>query len=196
VTSSNPDLAHIAQIVASVVRNIRLRRVLHDIDPDPPLNFWRLMYGNAFDMAVVDWCKLFGSDNPGQQPVHWKNVVSNTDQPSFRVGLLAAVEMTEAQWLEYWRELKRYRDNHAAHFNAGYLLPNAGGRVPTFPDLIPALEATYCYYNWLLAELNANAGSHHFPNDIRYYSDSFAKQAAAAANKAIASTAAMKELVL
>jgi hypothetical protein len=28
----------------------------------PSLNFWRLIYGNLLDVAVLEWCKVFGSD--------------------------------------------------------------------------------------------------------------------------------------
>ena len=37
----------------------RSRRLI----PEPRLNFWRVTYGNFTDMAVIDWCKPFGSDS-------------------------------------------------------------------------------------------------------------------------------------
>ena len=54
------------------MRTIQLRRTLHAVWADPPLNFWRVIYGNLTDMAVLEWCKLFGSDDDQNQPIHWK----------------------------------------------------------------------------------------------------------------------------
>jgi hypothetical protein len=50
------------------------------------LNFWRVINGNLTDMAVLEWCKLFGSDDEQHQPVHRKNIVSDPNQ--FRTELL------------------------------------------------------------------------------------------------------------
>ena len=60
--------SHIERLVA-VVRNATLRRVLHNIDPDPHLNFWRITYGNLTDVTVIEWCKTFGQDS---EDGHWK----------------------------------------------------------------------------------------------------------------------------
>jgi hypothetical protein len=43
------------------------------------LNFWRLIYGNLMDMAVIEWCKLFGSDSEEHQPAHWKNIIPEAE---------------------------------------------------------------------------------------------------------------------
>jgi len=79
----------------------------------PPQSFWIVLSNAVFDTAVIDWCKLFGSDDEKNQPTHWKNVVPNED--AFRQQLLAAVGVSWPEWLKYWAELKHYRDNAAAH---------------------------------------------------------------------------------
>jgi hypothetical protein len=49
----------------------------------PQASFWRQVNGNFFDMAVLDWCKLFGDQK--QTPLkrvgehHWRRVVSDPE---------------------------------------------------------------------------------------------------------------------
>lgn len=138
--SADDRLKYAAMIVAAVVRNIHLKRVLHGTDPEPSLNFWRLIYGNCLDMAVVDWCKLFGSDNEDHQPAHWKNVVPVADHEKFRAGLLAATGLSADEWHKEWEGVKTYRDKHAAHFDEEFIRPKNN---PHYPDLTVALEAAY-----------------------------------------------------
>jgi hypothetical protein len=57
------QLVEAAQVLGILVWNILLKRALHTADRNPRLNFWRVQYGNLMDMAVIDWCKLFGSDD-------------------------------------------------------------------------------------------------------------------------------------
>ena len=56
-------LLSVVEILASVVRTIHLRRSFHTVSPAPALVMWRVIYGNLTDMAVLEWCKLFGSDD-------------------------------------------------------------------------------------------------------------------------------------
>jgi hypothetical protein len=58
------QLFDVVEVLVNLVRNIRLRRELHSVCANPPLNFWRVIYGDLTDIAVLEWCKLFGSDNP------------------------------------------------------------------------------------------------------------------------------------
>lgn len=184
---------HTIRVLASVIWNIHLKRVVHAVDPKPRLNFWRLMYGNLLDMAVIEWCKLFGSDHEEHQPVHWKNMVPESDHHAFRQGLLEQQKMTADAWLEYWRQVKGYRDNHAAHFSAEWLRAE---NKPQYPELGPALEAAYYYYSELIGRLDAGGIAHRYPTDIREYCDRFAAQVKEAATRAVGATADMVEKVL
>ena len=67
-------LLSVVEVLASMVRTIQLRRTFNAVSPTPNLVMWRVIYGNCTDMAVLEWCKLFGSDDEQNQPVHWKNV--------------------------------------------------------------------------------------------------------------------------
>jgi len=102
-------------IFAAIVRNVHLRRELSNACAEPALNFWRLIYGNLTDAAVLEWCKLFGADDNEKQPVHWKSLVE--DQDEFRNKLLASLNISRAEWDEYWKQLKAYRDHAVAHYD-------------------------------------------------------------------------------
>jgi hypothetical protein len=66
--------------------------------------FWRLIYGDLTDFAVVECCKLFGSDDEQHQTTHWKNVVSDREQ--FGGDLLASLKLSMEEFFEYWQEMK------------------------------------------------------------------------------------------
>ena len=187
------QMQHAIEIITAFVRNAHLRRVLHEIDPEPALNFWRVTYGNCLDMAVIEWCKLFGSDHEAHQPVHWKNVVPVREHDEFRAGLRAATGLSADEWQTYWERMKGYRDNHAAHFSEAYLRPE---NDPRYPKLTAALKAAYFYYERLLKMMEDRGFGRRYPEDIRDYCRRFAEQAAESATTALASTADMKERVL
>jgi hypothetical protein len=109
-------------VLVSLVRNVRSRRELHAACPEPHLNFWRVIYGNITDMAVLEWCKLFGSDDEENQPIHWKNIAPDPD--SFRTALFSRLGIYESKWRSYWHEMKSYRDQSVAHHDHGGFLSN------------------------------------------------------------------------
>jgi hypothetical protein len=187
-------MKHAVEIIAAFVRNIHLKRALTAAPGrNDGQNFWRVILASTLDMAVIEWCKLFGSDDEARQPVHWKNQVAADDHDSFRAGLLAATGLTETQWQEYWASVKRYRDQHAAHFDERFLRPE---NQPTYPQLDSALDATYFYYDWLIRRLDEAAIPHRYPRDLRAYCERFAEQAERMAREAYAATAPIEDRVL
>lgn len=172
--------------IASVVRNIHLKRALASVDKNPSLNFWRLINSDVFNVAVLDWCKLFGSDDEEHQPVHWKNVVS--DVTVFRSDLLNYLCIDECLWKTNWNRMKRYRDTQVAHLD--FKQP----RVDYYPDLELALQSTYFYYDHVLPLWRA-LGNNCFPADIRDYCTRFADQSKTIALTALSSTGHFEELV-
>jgi hypothetical protein len=199
-TQGREALDHAVTVLAAVIWNIHLKRVLHAIDPAPRLNFWRLTYGNVLDMAVIEWCKLFGSDNREHQPVHWKNTIPKEEHDAFREGLLARLNVTSDDWRKYRGEVKGYRDNYVAHLSGPspcleHKVPGARS-TSHYPKLGMALEASNYYYDELLSRLTSTGFPHHYPLDMREYCKRFEAQARKAAIKAIAATADMVEGVL
>lgn len=175
--------AHLFRLV-HLARSAEMKRALTAVEPEPGLNFWRLIHGNQLDSAVLEWCKVFGSDG---EATHWKQVVPAADHDQFRSDLLASLEITVDVWAAYWNEMKSYRDNLIAH----HIELN---KVANYPVLDLALKSSFFYYNYLIKELRS-LGETRYPGDLQSYCEAFEQQAREIARQAIASTAAMKERV-
>jgi hypothetical protein len=189
-TSSVPDEMHEAiKILASFVRTVHLKRVLHDVAPEPRLNFWRVIYGNFTDMAVIEWSKLFGYDR--KQPTQWRSAVPEAEHAAFQRDLVRTLGLSRQEWHDYQDEIKTYRDKRAAH-HASSLDTNLPSNFPRF-DL--ALKAARFYYDWILKRLQDRGKAHHYPLDLDEYCQRFSEQAREVAQRAIAATATMDEKV-
>ncbi len=175
--------AHLFRLV-HLARSTEMKRALTEVDPKPHLNFWRLIHGNQLDIAVLEWCKVFGSDG---EATHWKKIVPPASHDQFRDSLFAAVGVTAEEWVAYWNEMKTYRDNQVAH----HIELNTDSNYPVL-DL--ALKSSFFYYSYLIKELRS-LGETRYPDDLQTYCEAFEKQAREIAATAAASTAAIKERV-
>jgi hypothetical protein len=196
--SRRKQLLNVVGILGSLIRNIALKKALHRAHADPHLNFWRLIYGNQMDVPVLEWCKLFGSDDADKQPIHWKNVVTDScSKPTtmssayrmrdaFRNGLLSNLGIDRAAWDAYWEEMKKYRDMNVAHHDPGR------ESIPFFPKLDLALGSACYYYDYVRAEL-AKLQVDQQPSDVRRHAREFEEECLEIAGAAIAATASMKE---
>lgn len=173
------QLIEVVNLLGSLTRSAHLKRVLSALDPDPALNFWRVMHGNLLDITVLEWCKLFGSDHEEHQKTHWKNVVANQD--AFRSELLGELGVDMKAWQAYWLEMKNYRDQHVAHRDF------AKSDVTHFPKLDLALQSSAVYYRYVISELR-KLGVARYPDDLRAYGEAFADQARTIAGKALEAT--------
>ncbi|MBU67016.1 MAG: hypothetical protein CL858_26760 [Cupriavidus sp.] len=125
-------------LVWSVIRLTTLQRALHEVLPHTQLDFWRTQMGATLDLAVIDWCKVFGSRS---DDTHWTRLVPAERHDEIREGLLASLGMDVAAWNNYWDEMKTYRDTNAAHLSL-----NPGARSQYVPRLDAALQACRYYY--------------------------------------------------
>ena len=73
---------HIFRLIY-VIRNAANYRSLVKYKNDFNQNYWILTFNNFFDLAILEWCKIFGVDS---EPTHWKTIVD--DHEAFRTGLL------------------------------------------------------------------------------------------------------------
>jgi hypothetical protein len=174
------------EILSSLVRTIQLRRTLSVVSPAPNLVMWRVIYGNLTDMAVLEWCKLFGSEDEQNQPVHWKNIALDPD--GFREHLLSRLGIYESKWRSYWTEMKRYRDQAVAHHDQRKV------EIKNYPKFDLALESAYFYYDLVVSELR-KIGIDQQPKDLRAYGDEFAAQCRDIAAAAMAATKSFDERV-
>jgi hypothetical protein len=173
-------------VTISLVRNIILRRVLHSICPEPHLNFWRIIYGDMTDIIVLEWCKLFGSDDELTQPVHWKNLTEHVDQ--FRDVLFQNLAINSNRWAEYWREMKRYRDQSVAHHD------QQRRGIEKYPTFDIALQSAKVYYRELAVEAR-KCGINRFPLDLEDYCGKFERQCTRVARRALAASKDVEEEV-
>ena len=96
--------------------------------------------------AAVDWCMIFGADS---NEIHWKQVVADKpDQDDFRSHLLADLDMTEAEWKDYWFGITTFRNDFAAH-------RPAKSPHPGVPKMEPAFCAVISYDEWLRGKMHA-----------------------------------------
>lgn len=104
--------------------------------------FWIHTLDAHLLQALMDWCKVFGSD--GCNDTHWKNLsVGESDElkRSFREGLSEETGLTLPQWRCYWNGVKGFRDKYAAHHELGYNKP--------VPDFTIALNVAHYYDGWI-----------------------------------------------
>jgi hypothetical protein len=117
----------------------------------PEVSFWRQVNANFFDIAVLDWCKLFG--DPKEVPRkrvgkhHWRRVVSDPD--AFERGLLGHLSMNGTGFAAVIGEMRRFRDEFVAHLDDGLVM--------YVPKLDAASEAV-AYYHRHIAEHEAQPG--------------------------------------
>jgi hypothetical protein len=109
-------------------------------EQQPELAFWRQANSNFLDMAVLDWCKLFGdhANTPTTRmgKHHWRRVVS--DPTAFELGLLGRLRLSGSDFADLITKMRQYRDGFVAHLD--------DGRVMEPPELGVAGEAVDHYH--------------------------------------------------
>lgn len=143
--------------------------------------FWKLIFSNCLDMAVLEWCKLFGAN---AEHHHWSKVFS--DKEKFRQHILESVQMTQDQWNTYWKELTQYSNNAVSHFAPDF-------KPSRYPDLEPALKSVISCYEYLLMKLKEYGISHDFPSSLKNYADKLYEQALIYSEKTYKATAQLEE---
>lgn len=137
----------------------------HIVGGEPSLanQFWNTMHGNCIDIAVIEWCKIFGSER--QEKHHWKRVVK--DAAGYKSQLLTdRFGGSEAIWEAYRNSLLTYRDKFVAHLDEDnqYIVPY----------LHKAHELVISHYDYLLKyEVNDDIFNEPPPNIQEYYQKHF-----------------------
>lgn len=114
--------------------------------------FWRRLNGNCLDIAVVEWCKLFG-EIKGKH--YWEIIIQ--DQASFKADLYLTAG-GEARLKEYVAEVRTYRDKFVAHLDDELV-----AHVPYMTD---ALEFSRLYYKYVVEEVVELGALGGLPADI------------------------------
>jgi hypothetical protein len=181
-------LEETVEVLASLIHCIQLHRALVAINSAPDLASWLVIYNALFDTAVIEWCKLFGSDDEDHQPTHWKHIVKDHD--AFRAELSQKLCITWSEWVAYWDEMKKYRDNAVAH------LSTTRRDIPIFPNYDLALRSAEIYYERVAAISLDEFGFQPFPVEIEKYSQAFSADASEFARTAVGATGSLNPTVL
>ena len=100
-------LRRVAMLCCSFARNVAFYRAgwVDEAQPllseyHPKASFWRQVNSNFFDVAVLDWCKLFGDQKETPRTRigkhHWRKVVSDPEE--FEVRLLTQLATDAASF--------------------------------------------------------------------------------------------------
>lgn len=94
------------------------------------------MHSNAVDIAVLEWCKLFGGRNENYS---WRRVVSHSDR--FEQGLLVHLASNRTELRRYIDQMKFHRDKYVAHLD--------DENDMFIPDFSIAWSATQFYFSYV-----------------------------------------------
>jgi hypothetical protein len=145
-------------LCCAFARNVAYYRVGFAKDARPLLSaghvdeeFWRQVNSNFLDIAVLDWCKLFGDqkETPKRRvgKHHWRRVVSNPDD--FEARLFARVNTDAKEFASLIRKMRDYRDQFVAHLDDGLVM--------NIPELDRA-RAAVTFYHQHIVEREAKPG--------------------------------------
>ena len=159
-------LKRVALLCVHFTRNLAYSRAISDLVPGRREgDFWITMQGNCLDVAVLEWCKLFGEHNGKHS---WQKIV--TDPDIFRSSLLAALDITQADWDACWSEIRGYRNAFVAHLDSEDTM-----QIPVM-DL--ARRMITFYYDHVLGSDDSADYFHELPKNLNDYYESCYRDAA------------------
>jgi hypothetical protein len=149
--SHRDRMRRIVIVCCAFARNIAFYRAgwhekarLFLLEQHPEAVFWRQVNGNFLDIAVLDWCKLFGDPKGTSRnrlgKHHWRRTVS--DPNGFEAGLLDHLQMDEAGLGVLIGRIREYRDKFLTHLDNDLLM--------NIPELEPAYEAVAFYHRHIV----------------------------------------------
>lgn len=111
-----------ARLCVHGLRNLAYYRAWYDEGkPHVTRNFWVNANGNFIEIALLEWCKVFGDPKGAYS---YKKCVREPDVVHDL--LLAAIGKSQQQWDNYVEAMRKYRDKFVAHWDEevdGALLP-------------------------------------------------------------------------
>ena len=133
-------LRRAALLCLHCLRNLAFFRAAHEARAQwGGQQFWITTHNNFLDIAVLEWCKVFG-DRKAKH--HWRKLV--TDQDAFLLQLLGHLRLTEALFEAYIAESRTYRDKFIAHLDNEDRME--------IPNMSPAIKSAQFFYRWMLEE--------------------------------------------
>ena len=111
--------------------------------------------GNFLDMAVLEWCKLFG-DKKGNY--YWGRVVSSQN---FEEEMLENLGVTTDQFADYIDEMRKYRDKFLAHLDDELVM--------NIPNMDQAKMPVEFYHDYLVCHETQAGDLAGLPTDLTVY---------------------------
>lgn len=160
-------------LCCAFARNVAYYRAGRPDQPEPLLSqlhphasFWRQVNSNFLDMAVLDWCKLFGDQKKTPQKRlakhHWRYVVSCADL--FEAELLSQIGTDADGFAALIKTMRDYRDGFVAHLDNGLTM-----NVPKLDLAIAAVT----FYHRHIVELQAQPGELDGLPDVAAFAQGF-----------------------
>jgi len=138
-------LRRVAILCCHCLRNLTFYKAgWHNGEPKFKGQFWLNANSNFLDIAVLEWCKLFG-DTRGKH--FWRKVISH--DVAFQEGLLRELGLMDTEFDRYVKQMRNYRDKFVAHLDSE--------KVMHIPLLQVAVNSTAYFYDYLLQNEEADS---------------------------------------
>ena len=125
---------------------------------------WVTINGNFMDIAVLEWCKLFGNDS---EEHHWKKIADNPDD--FKNSMLETIKISEDDLTKCWDKMTDYRNNFVAHLGQKKVM-----YIPLLEGI--AHDVVKCYYAYIVKHCQSSKFLLiRLPEDSRAYDDYYKK---------------------
>ena len=144
----------VALLCCHFARNLAYYRLTQDrlaVDR----GFRTTIVNNFIDMAVLEWCKLFGDRN-GRH--YWEKVVTCQD---FKADIYETLNQKSDCFASYIDKMRKYRDKFVAHLDDDLIM--------NIPEMNQAKITTECLYNHLMTYEALPGDMDGLPFDLENY---------------------------
>ena len=122
------------------LRNLAFYRAAHEARKVwAGKQFWASSHNNFLDIAVLEWCKVFGDKRAKH---YWDKAVLN--KHDFFPQLLDHLRLTDDFFDQYILEMRTYRDKFLAHLDEE--------NVMNIPNMTPAIKSAQFLYQWIISK--------------------------------------------
>lgn len=107
--------------------------------------FWIHSLNSFLNNAIIQWCKVFGTDS---NESHWKKAINEYDinfQEAIKDEILKSTNFSFDEWKNYHKEMRNFRNVYSAHRHTSNL--------PLVPFLDKAFKVTTTYFDFMHREL-------------------------------------------
>ena len=163
-----------ARLCVHSLRNLAYYRAWYDEGkPHAGRNFWVNANGNFVEIALLEWCKVFGDPKGAYS---YKKCVG--DSVTVGAQLLTAVGKLQQEWDDYIDAMRKYRDKFVAHWDE-----DVDG------VLLPEMDTAKASLIFLLDHCVQNEGDGYFQwDDVPYPAQTFYEQKLADGREACQAT--------